>query len=436
MDRSAFRQELEQSGLLGDEAVSRRLSDASAAHLDGPALARLLVQDDAITPFQANQLLTHKGRELLLEPYILQERLGQGGMGQVFKAVHRRLGRVVAIKILSPHLLKDARAAARFQREIEICARMSHPHIVQALDAAEQNGLKYLVMEYVAGADLGKLVKEIGPLPLEMACHCIHQAALGLQYAHENGLVHRDLKPTNLILQRRWEHSRSKNKRRLVYGKVKLLDLGLVGFLGRDGETATPDGLLTQVQEIMGTPDYMAPEQARDGRLVSPRTDIYSLGATLYFCLVGQPPFPEGTPLEKLMRHQTDEPTAVEKLRPEVTPRLARLVRRMMAKDPEQRPRTVAEVVAELQNWKRPPTVLIPAPPPQEVKEASQAEGIAGSEDTPGSSAFSTLEIKPEDARLVRDAPLAPSDSLLWYVLILGAVAMGLVILLVLRTLL
>lgn len=438
MDRSTFLNELQLSGLGAEESVEKCLSTQSAQALDGPGLARHLVLKEALTPYQANQLLNGKGKELLLGPYLLQERVGQGGMGQVFKAVHRKLGRVVAVKVLARHLLQDQRAAARFQREIEVVGRLSHPHIVTALDAAEEHGLKYLVMEFVEGSDLGRLVKKIGPLPLEMACHCLHQAALGLQHAHEHGLVHRDLKPTNVFLQMRWENSKANpDKKKLVYGRVKLLDLGLVGFLDRPLVPVTAGQMLTHVQEIMGTPDYMAPEQARDSRQATPQSDIYSLGATLYFCLTGQPPFSEGTPMEKLMKHQTDEPLPVEKLRPQVTPRLSRLVRRMMAKNPDQRPRTVAEVVAELKNWRRPPTVLIlasaPSPFELEVPEADTLEAAAP--EAQGS--ISTLHFEPEQTRLLRDRSfLTRSNSLLWYTLALGAAALFLIVVLVLKAVL
>ncbi len=372
MDRPTFVQQLEQGGLLNDLRLRLRLEEPGVQALDGRALARVLLRQGLLTAYQANQLLAGKARDLVIGPYLLLERLGEGGMGRVYKAMHRTLGRSVAIKAVARQLLNDPVAAARFQREIEAIGRLKHPNIVTAFDAFEADDGKYLVMEYVEGIDLGRLVKETGPLPIELACHCIYHAALGLQHAHERGLVHRDLKPSNLLLQGSRGPSSVSGLQKITYGDVKVLDLGLARFrgpssdLGDPGELGEPDELeprtITKMDQIMGTPDFMAPEQARDTHSADHLSDIYSLGSTLYYCLTGQPPFPDGEPLEKLLKHQYEEPVLLENLRPDVGPSLARLVRRMMAKDRSRRPASAAHVARALERWRRPPDVIAPAP--------------------------------------------------------------------------
>jgi serine/threonine-protein kinase len=423
MDRPTFIRALEQSGLLADERVRAPVHAAAAQALDGRGLARVLVRQNLLTPYQANQLLTGKGRELTLGPYLLLERLGHGGMGQVYKAVHRTHGRVVAVKVLSRHLLQNPRALARFRREIEAAGKLTHPNIVTALDAAEDNGVLFLVMEYVEGTNLNRLVKQSGPLPFDLACHCIRQAALGLQHVHERGLVHRDLKPSNLLIQMTRPAG---NGGPAVFGAVKLLDLGLARI--QEGSAVPSTGpALTQLNQIMGTPDYMAPEQARDAKNADHRSDLYSLGATFYYCLAGRPPFPEGTPLEKLIKHQFDEPTPLERVRPPTPPALAQIVRWMMAKDPARRPQSAAEVAAALAR------LQVPA-------GAAPAIGLPAAGHADADSSQSTLHFA------AADAPLAPicgrpgagpshREFWLWLVLGLGFAGVLLAAWLVLRTL-
>jgi serine/threonine protein kinase len=316
---------------------AKQLDELSAAPpSDAKELARDLIGRGWLTPYQANQLLNGKGHELILGSYILLQRLGEGGMGQVFKARHRNLGRIAAIKLIKKERLENPDAIRRFQREVRSAAALSHPNIVRAYDADEIAGTHLMVMEYIDGAiDLAKVVKNNGPLPIERACEYIRQAALGLQHASERGLVHRDIKPANLLLT-------SDGK------TVKVLDMGLARL-----EHATDDGessnTMTQEGVVMGTPDYMAPEQAVDTHTVDVRADLYSLGCSLYFLLTGRVPFPGGTLLQKLNKHQNSEPLAVGKLRPEVTPALARVVRKLMAKKPEERYQAPAEAAADLE---------------------------------------------------------------------------------------
>ncbi len=263
-----------------------------------------------------------------LGDYRLMEKLGEGGMGAVYRAEHIKLKRIVALKVLPKGRWKDDQAIARFEREMEAIGRLDHSHIVRAMDAREIQGIRFLVMEFVEGLDLSELVRRGGPLPVADACELIRQAALGLQYSHQHGLVHRDIKPSNLMLT--------------TAGQIKVLDLGLA----RMQETKYPEEELTGTGQVMGTADYMSPEQALETRTVDIRTDVYSLGCTLYKLLAGHPPFGRAeydTPLKKLMGHARDPVPPIRQLRAEVPEALAAVIERMLAKEPDGRFATPAE---------------------------------------------------------------------------------------------
>lgn len=282
------------------------------------------------------------GTELgILGQYRLLKKLGEGGMGTVYKALHTRLDKVVALKVLAASRLADAHAVSRFEREMRAVGKLHHMNIVAAHDAGEINGTHYLVMELVEGIDLGTLVKQRGRLPIGVACELIRQAALGLQHAHEHGLVHRDIKPSNLML--------TLPKSRDEAPIVKVLDLGLALLEEGHLENAAE---LTSTGQVMGTLDYMAPEQGADTHSVDIRADIYSLGATHYKLLTGKAPFSSGqfrSPIKLLMALATQAPPPVSSLCPEITPELAAIIHRMLAKLPEERyatPRELAEALA------------------------------------------------------------------------------------------
>jgi eukaryotic-like serine/threonine-protein kinase len=261
--------------------------------------------------------------------------LGEGGMGQVFKARNWKRGGVVALKLIRKERLDNPDAVRRFEREVRAAAALSHPNIVRAHDADRVVGTHLLVMEYVEGAsDLSQLVKKDGPLPVPQACEYVRQAALGLQHAYERGLVHRDIKPANLLLT-------------ADGSLVKVLDMGLAR-LDRPAHEEDKGSTMTQEGALLGTPDYIAPEQALESHTVDIRADLYSLGCTFYYLLTARVPFPGGTLLQKLNRHQNQEAPAVEALRPEVAPGVAAVVRRLMAKKPEDRYQTPAELAAAL----------------------------------------------------------------------------------------
>src|SRR5438552_845193 len=288
--------------------------------------------------------------ELLGHPrYRVLGLLGAGGMGAVFKAEHRLMERVIVLKVIHKHFTDRPAAVERFRLEVKAAARLSHPNIVTAHDADQAGDVHFLVMEFVDGTSLDRLVHERGPLPVAEACAYVRQAALGLQHAFERGMVHRDLKPANLMLT--------------PEGKIKILDFGLARFASESG----PSTALTEPGTVVGTPDYMAPEQALDPRQADIRSDIYSLGCTLYYLLTGRPPFPEGSVIQKLMAHQERRPRPVTESRADVPAELAQILDRMLARDPEERYQTPAEVARALSPFAQPtgpaPTESFPAAP-------------------------------------------------------------------------
>jgi serine/threonine protein kinase len=373
-----FVQYLARSELLGSAQMEEVTGRLQAQYPQPRELARELMRRDWLTAYQVNLLVQGRDQELTLGPYILLERLGEGGMGQVFKARHRQLGRIVALKVLRREMLDNSIAVRRFHREVQAVAQMSHPNIVRAFDADEVCGTLYLAMEYMEGTDLARMVRQSGPLSVVQACDYIRQAALGLQHAHECGLVHRDIKPANLLVTRDGGQGSSAllvRPGRCMgrWGTVKILDMGLARLQEPDHGAA--GSLLTQLGSVMGTPDFIAPEQVRNSHACDIRADIYALGATLYFVLCGQVPFPEGSVTDKLLQHQLDDPLPVEDARRarllgdeslqvagnrrlvDIPPPVGQLVRRMMAKSPEERPQTpaaVAEALTAMLNKARP----------------------------------------------------------------------------------
>lgn len=275
--------------------------------------------------------------------YRIIEQIGRGGMGNVYRAEHRLMNRPVAIKVINSQLVRHSQAIERFRREVQAAAKLSHPNIVAAYDAEQAGDLHFLVMEFVEGTDLASVVQQRGPLPVAEACECIRQAAVGLQHAHEKGMVHRDIKPHNLM--------------RAAGGQVRILDFGLAGFATeaaadaasvRTDAGSTDHGHLTTIGSVMGTPDYLAPEQAADAHSADVRADIYSLGCTLYYLLTGKPPFEADNVLAKIKAHAEQAPAAIESVRVDVPEELAEVIRRMMAKNPAERFQTPAEVADAL----------------------------------------------------------------------------------------
>jgi uncharacterized protein (TIGR03067 family) len=301
--------------------------------------------------------------ELVEHPrYRVQGLLGAGGMGAVFKAEHLLMQRPVALKVISRSLTDRPEMVERFRREARLAARLAHPNIVTAHDAEQAGDAHFLVMEYVEGVSLAQLVADRGPLPVERACEYVRQAALGLQHAHECGMVHRDVKPHNLMLT--------------PDGRVKILDFGLGRFASEaavpPGAGPTPpDGGISGAGLVLGTADYIAPEQAADPHGADVRSDLYSLGCTLYFLLTGSPPFPGPSVLEKLTAHRTRQPRPLAEFRSDVPAGLVAVLERMTAKDPAARYQTPAAVADALAPFTRP----APVPRPRRLVRAAVVLG-------------------------------------------------------------
>jgi serine/threonine protein kinase len=353
-----FLDTLKKSGLLSEPDLAAALAQRSPNETADPnRLARRLVQAGLLTSFQAGCLLQGKWRNLIVSnKYKILNPVGEGGMGQVFVAEHLLMKRQVALKILSSTLLQDGAMVDRFIREARALAALDHPNIVRAYDLDQFGKAYVLIMEYVDGPNLRNLVAAHGARPVAQAALYTAQAAEGLQHAHEAGWVHRDVKPANLLVD--------------PAGVVKVLDLGLAFLWGDDRGSPT-----RQFEEngVLGTADYLAPEQAIDSHAVDIRADVYSLGATLYFLLTGRPPFECATVAQKLLCHQMKEPTPVREVRAEVPAGLAAILAKMMAKKPEDRYQTPAEVAAALLPFAE---GAEPLPPAQNGKAITQRRSM------------------------------------------------------------
>jgi eukaryotic-like serine/threonine-protein kinase len=317
-------------------------------------LAQKLVDVKWLTMFQARLLLKEQGRDLLLGQYVLLDKLGEGGMGQVFKARQRNIGRLVALKVIRKERLSRPDVIRRFEREVRLAGQLQHPNVVASIDADTVGETHMLVMEFVDGINLSALVKQSGPLAVAQACDYIRQAAHGLAHAHEKGVIHRDIKPSNLLV------SKAQGAPSLGWGSVlKILDMGLarVGE-GEDGSDSSND--LTVEGQVVGTPDYIAPEQMIDARSVDFRADLYSLGCTFYYLLTGSAPFPGGSLGEKLLKHQLQYPRAIDQFRPDVPRVVIDIINRLMAKRPEDRFQSATAVAAVLSGGAAPPRLAAP----------------------------------------------------------------------------
>lgn len=347
---------LRQSNLLPESDLARcRTIGASATSVE--RLADDLVRNGLLTPFHSTNLLRGRWRGFFLGKYRLLEQLGAGGMGQVFLATHQMMRRLVALKVLTLRPGADPSILPRFQREARAMAVLDHPNIVHAYDCDQDDKVHYIVLEYVDGISLSGLVKTRGPLPVERAVNYIYQAAQGLQHAHESGLVHRDIKPGNMLLDR--------------LGVVKILDMGLARLFNDHSDNLTQD---LNPGRALGTADYLAPEQVANSHDVDTRADIYSLGASLYFLLTGKALFQGATVAQKLILHQLKAPASLTKLRPEVPNDLEKVIMRMMAKQVEERYASAEDVCTALEPWAGPtePPAELPLPCPAVMQMIQQ----------------------------------------------------------------
>ncbi len=291
------------------------------------ALLTRLVSDGLITEYQAEKFLNGQSGDIYFGDYVVIDKLGQGGMGTVLLAKHRRMDRQVAIKVLPVTALDSEAAVARFYQEVKVAAKLTHPNIVHAYDAGEHHGFHYLVMEYVPGHDLARVLAELGPIPPMLAIDYVAQAAAGLEYAHRKGVVHRDIKPSNLLLDDE--------------GIIKVLDMGLARIGGSIGHEESAH--LTTTGQMMGTVEYMSPEQAEDTRMADARSDIYSLGCTLYRLITGQGPFSRDTVVKTILAHRDSPIPMIDRGVPEDAT-INQLFQKMVAKDPGDRFQTTVQL--------------------------------------------------------------------------------------------
>lgn len=320
-----------------DEMVAMRqrwLTEAHDAAGQVPFFLKWLVTRNYVTEYQATLLSRGQIDDFFLGDYKILERIGRGRMAGVYKAIHPS-GQVVAIKVLPPSRAKSGQMLARFKREARLSIKLKHPHVVRSFQVGESKGVHYLVMEYLEGEPLDEVLARRKRLPASEAVRLVHQALLGLQHIHEQGMVHRDLKPANLMLTPAPKRGASETTGPC---QVKILDIGLAREFF---DESTPNGAvkdeLTGEGVLLGTPDYLAPEQARDPRAIDIRADIYSLGCTLYHLLSGQPPFKDKNILNQMIRHATETPKPLAELVPGLPEGLAQIVDWMIAKVPEQR---------------------------------------------------------------------------------------------------
>ncbi|MFO0846044.1 MAG: serine/threonine-protein kinase [Gemmataceae bacterium] len=351
------------------QAYVEQLRASGKASGSADDMARQLIQDGVITHFQAEQFRAGRWRRFTIGKYKVLERLGAGGMGTVYLCEHMLMKRRVAVKVLPPSKVNDSSSLDRFYREAKCVAALDHPNIVRAYDIDEDDKLHYLVLEHVDGSSLQEIVKKTGPMDFTRAAHYMRQSALGLQHAHETAaLVHRDIKPSNILVDR--------------FGVVKILDMGLARFFFDD-----TDDLTKKFDEnVLGTADYLAPEQALDSHGADIRADIYSLGGTFYFCLTGRTPFTDGTVAQKLIWHQTRQPKPIRSFRQDVPDGLIAVLDKMMAKEKGDRYQSPLEVADALEPWTQ---TEIPPPPEEEMPQFSLAARTPGSMSDSGLSSSS-----------------------------------------------
>jgi serine/threonine-protein kinase len=358
-DAQLFLHHLERSQLLSEDEIkdaARRLDKE-----DAWKVADDLVSDGILTRFQSRQLLAGNSKGFLLGPYRILDQVGQGGMGIVYKAIHTKMRRLVAVKVLRPAVLTDKELGRHlFQREALAAAQLDHPNIVAVYDADEACGVHFLVMEFVDGTNFKRLVQGYGPLAIPLACSVVRQVAEALQYAHERGFVHRDIKPSNMLLARlpsrqteriQMAHCLASGPGKAGY-RVKVLDFGLSRVCPEGHFLGEEDGTLQAAPGVVwGTIDYISPEQLLDVHAVDSRSDLYSLGSSLYYLLTGQVPYGEGSLAQRLIRRGAREPEAVSRLRPEIPPAVVKMIERLMERCPANRFQTAGELIEALNPW-------------------------------------------------------------------------------------
>lgn len=397
VDSHRFIELIGKSKLVDPAAIERAVEDLCASHEgqlpeDLDTLQNYFVEKRLLTSWHCEKLRNGKYKGFYLSKYRLLKHLGTGGMSSVYLAEHTLMNRKVAIKVLPRRRVNDASYLARFHLEAQAAAHLDHPNIVRAFDVDNEDNTHYIVMEYVPGADLQQIVRESGPVPFEAAADYIAQAADGLQHAHDKGVVHRDVKPANLLRDDR--------------GIVKILDMGLARISQDENTSLT----IAHEENVLGTADYLSPEQAVNSHQVDHRADIYSLGCSLYYLLAGHPPFPEGSLAQRIAKHQSVMPEPITKSRPNCPPSLQRICEKMIAKRPEDRFDSAADVAHELRMWMesrgKEPTQLDEQPgsailstSAQEVANRSRAARHSSLPRGGGGSSYEVDDLLPPDMR-------------------------------------
>lgn len=384
---------LSDTGVIAADELTHARERLPSAERDNPeAFVRELVASGHLTKYQALNALQGRTKSLVYGEYLVIDYIGAGGIGQVFKARHRRMDRIVALKVLSTSAMSREETIKRFLREVKSAAKLTHPNIVHAYDAGDQNGVHFLVMEFVDGSDLSSLVKKQGPLAPQLAADYVAQAARGLVYAHAKGMVHRDIKPSNLLVDRE--------------GVVKILDMGLARFEGVTAKERQSEGELTNSDSVMGTVDYMAPEQAVHLRYADAKSDVYSLGCTLYRLLTGEAPYPGESVVDKILAHREKPIPQLRRLRPDAPAALEAMFARMVAKQPDQRP-TMQEAAEAFESLAKVPSTASHSSSSERIQPAGSLDLLPRASSPPPNY---SLPVAPPGS--LRMSPAAPPRGL------------------------
>jgi eukaryotic-like serine/threonine-protein kinase len=396
--------ELLRNNLLSPDKVrtvyAQWTQEAGASAWDLASFTKWLEKKEYATAYQIGVLERGNGEQLFLNDYKVLDRIGRGRMAGVYKATHR-LGQTVAIKVLPPSRVKDPQAFGRFKREVRMAMRLKHPNIVRTFQTGTARSLHYLVMEYLDGETLAEVLLRRGRLPPTEAVRLVHQALLGLQHIHEEGLVHRDLNPNNLMLVDGQPQS-------TLTATVKILDIGMGRTLFDEGESAAgPTPNLTVAGDLLGSPGYMAAEQARDAHSADIRADIYSLGCILYHALTGQVPFPDTNRVRQLVRQATEKPRPIKEFNLDVPDGLQQILDTMLAKDPAQRFPTPDKAARALKAF------LAAGPEVRRLETEPQMKAYLGWLDSQAPGSEATAEYMPSSQIdvVLEPVPAAPSPA-------------------------
>lgn len=365
--------------------------------------ARWLIANKYVTEYQAALLLKGHTEGYFLNQYRILERVGRGRMAGVYRALHP-LGQTVAVKVLPPSRAKHAQTMGRFRREAELSMRLKHPNVVRSFQVGLAGDLHYLVMEYLEGETLEEVLQRRKRLPPAEAVRIVHQALQGLQHIHEQSMVHRDLKPSNLMLT---PLPAAGAPDTTLAATVKILDIGLGRQLFDENQPNVFDQAdLTAEGTLLGTPDYLAPEQARDPRNIDIRADIYSLGCVLYHALTGQPPFPDKNILNQMVRHATEKPRPLREFNPQVPDGLQQIIDWMMAKKPDERYPTPERAAQALGMF-----LLVDSTPPQRLEDAPQMRSFLTWLETGNNSEAATVDVPSEASSNAERAAPQPASQ-------------------------